>query len=240
MKSIKSNGQQPYQTRTSFSGFGHLRIKLKGEASQRPILFLAVSNGSNVKFFLFFVCPIHGHPSRVLALCCISWSHDHPAGFRQTDLSRPNHCTLTSRASSLFLFFCSCFFPVFLLSFSSGKLVNDYHMTRSSRIVPSLIFSLSISLASFSSPSLLVLFLSFFDLISFLSLFFPTAGKMDIDYHILHDAFFKYQTKPHLTPFGDMYYEGLSPIFSSLCCRSLCVNACPSLRFFLSLSPCFL
>ena len=25
---------------------------------------------------------------------------------------------------------------------------------------------------------------------------------------MLHDAFFKYQTKPKLTPLGDMYYEG--------------------------------
>jgi splicing factor 3B subunit 2 len=34
------------------------------------------------------------------------------------------------------------------------------------------------------------------------------TGKVDIDYEILHDAFFKYQTKPKLTPFGDLYYEG--------------------------------
>jgi len=33
-------------------------------------------------------------------------------------------------------------------------------------------------------------------------------GKLDIDYQVLHDAFFKYQTKPRLTKFGDMYYEG--------------------------------
>ncbi|CAM9652733.1 unnamed protein product [Phaeothamnion confervicola] len=36
----------------------------------------------------------------------------------------------------------------------------------------------------------------------------PKTGKMDIDYHILHDAFFKWQTKPKLTHAGDLYYEG--------------------------------
>ncbi|KAL9247112.1 hypothetical protein vseg_020577 [Gypsophila vaccaria] len=36
----------------------------------------------------------------------------------------------------------------------------------------------------------------------------PKMGKMDIDYQVLHDAFFKYQTKPKLTTYGDMYYEG--------------------------------
>jgi len=36
----------------------------------------------------------------------------------------------------------------------------------------------------------------------------PKLGKVDIDYEILHDAFFKYQTKPKLTIHGDIYYEG--------------------------------
>ncbi|KAM3240421.1 hypothetical protein ACQJBY_053859 [Aegilops geniculata] len=36
----------------------------------------------------------------------------------------------------------------------------------------------------------------------------PKMGKMDIDYQDLHDAFFKYQTKPNLTSHGDLYYEG--------------------------------
>ncbi|KAK8963391.1 hypothetical protein KSP40_PGU013543 [Platanthera guangdongensis] len=36
----------------------------------------------------------------------------------------------------------------------------------------------------------------------------PKMGKMDIDYQVLHDAFFKYQTKPKLTTHGDMYHEG--------------------------------
>jgi hypothetical protein len=37
----------------------------------------------------------------------------------------------------------------------------------------------------------------------------PKMGKMDIDYSILHDAFFKYQDKPKMTQIGDMYYEGV-------------------------------
>jgi splicing factor 3B subunit 2 len=33
-------------------------------------------------------------------------------------------------------------------------------------------------------------------------------GKIDIDYQILHDAFFRYQTKPAMTSHGELYYEG--------------------------------
>ena len=36
----------------------------------------------------------------------------------------------------------------------------------------------------------------------------PKMGKIDIDYQILHDAFFKHQKKPKLTVHGDLYYEG--------------------------------
>lgn len=36
----------------------------------------------------------------------------------------------------------------------------------------------------------------------------PKMGKIDIDYQVLHDAFFKYQTKPKLSGHGDLYYEG--------------------------------
>eukprot|EP01129_Flabellula_baltica_P015859 TRINITY_DN8222_c0_g1_i1.p1 TRINITY_DN8222_c0_g1~~TRINITY_DN8222_c0_g1_i1.p1 ORF type:complete len:378 (+),score=125.36 TRINITY_DN8222_c0_g1_i1:38-1171(+) len=36
----------------------------------------------------------------------------------------------------------------------------------------------------------------------------PTLGKIDIDYQVLHDAFFIHQTKPKLTIHGDLYYEG--------------------------------
>lgn len=32
----------------------------------------------------------------------------------------------------------------------------------------------------------------------------PKLGRLDIDYQKLHDAFFKYQTKPGMTKFGDM------------------------------------
>lgn len=36
----------------------------------------------------------------------------------------------------------------------------------------------------------------------------PKMGKLDIDYRILYDAFFKHQTKPSLTRAGDLYFEG--------------------------------
>jgi len=36
----------------------------------------------------------------------------------------------------------------------------------------------------------------------------PKMGKIDVDYKTLHDAFFKYQTKPKMTKFGQLYYEG--------------------------------
>jgi len=36
----------------------------------------------------------------------------------------------------------------------------------------------------------------------------PKMGKLEIDYQKLHDAFFKFQKKPFLTRYGDMYYEG--------------------------------
>lgn len=36
----------------------------------------------------------------------------------------------------------------------------------------------------------------------------PRMGKIDIDYQVLHDAFFKYQKKPKLIGHGDLYYEG--------------------------------
>jgi splicing factor 3B subunit 2 len=37
----------------------------------------------------------------------------------------------------------------------------------------------------------------------------PKMGKMDINYEVLHDAFFKHQKRPaHLTAYGDLYYEG--------------------------------
>jgi hypothetical protein len=36
----------------------------------------------------------------------------------------------------------------------------------------------------------------------------PRMGKIDIDYQVLHDAFFKYQVKPKMIGHGDLYYEG--------------------------------
>ncbi|KAI8337166.1 hypothetical protein BC941DRAFT_452773 [Chlamydoabsidia padenii] len=35
----------------------------------------------------------------------------------------------------------------------------------------------------------------------------PKLGKLDLDYQSLHDAFFRFQTEPHLTRHGDLYYE---------------------------------
>jgi len=42
----------------------------------------------------------------------------------------------------------------------------------------------------------------------FLLFSFSLLGKIDIDYQILHDAFFRYQTKPPMTQHGALYYEG--------------------------------
>ncbi|KAI1637297.1 DUF382-domain-containing protein [Biscogniauxia mediterranea] len=36
----------------------------------------------------------------------------------------------------------------------------------------------------------------------------PKMGKLDIDYQKLYDAFFRFQSKPTLTRFGEVYYEG--------------------------------
>lgn len=36
----------------------------------------------------------------------------------------------------------------------------------------------------------------------------PKMGKLDIDYQKLYDAFFRFQDKPQLTRFGEVYYEG--------------------------------
>lgn len=36
----------------------------------------------------------------------------------------------------------------------------------------------------------------------------PKMGKLDIDYQKLYDAFFRFQEKPGLTRFGEVYYEG--------------------------------
>ena len=36
----------------------------------------------------------------------------------------------------------------------------------------------------------------------------PKLGRLDIDYQVLHDAFFKNQKKPKMTIHGDVYHEG--------------------------------
>lgn len=36
----------------------------------------------------------------------------------------------------------------------------------------------------------------------------PKMGKIDIDYTVLHDAFFKHLQRPKLSIHGDIYYEG--------------------------------
>jgi splicing factor 3B subunit 2 len=36
----------------------------------------------------------------------------------------------------------------------------------------------------------------------------PKVHRLDIDYQVLHDAFFKHQTKPSMSVFGDVYHEG--------------------------------
>ena len=36
----------------------------------------------------------------------------------------------------------------------------------------------------------------------------PKMGQLDVDYAVLRDAFFRYQTKPSMTRHGELYYEG--------------------------------
>jgi splicing factor 3B subunit 2 len=36
----------------------------------------------------------------------------------------------------------------------------------------------------------------------------PKMGRLNLDYQVLHDAFFKHQTKPKATRYGELYYEG--------------------------------
>ncbi|KAG5518882.1 hypothetical protein PMAC_002413 [Pneumocystis sp. 'macacae'] len=36
----------------------------------------------------------------------------------------------------------------------------------------------------------------------------PRMGKLDIDYQKLYNAFFRFQTKPPMTEYGEVYYEG--------------------------------
>ena len=43
----------------------------------------------------------------------------------------------------------------------------------------------------------------------------PKMGKLTIDYQKLHDAFFRWQTKPRMTIHGDLYYEVGATVASS-------------------------
>ena len=36
----------------------------------------------------------------------------------------------------------------------------------------------------------------------------PKLGRIDIDYQVLHDAFFRFQTKPKMSHHGELYFEG--------------------------------
>ncbi|KAF7621795.1 hypothetical protein AFLA_012084 [Aspergillus flavus NRRL3357] len=38
----------------------------------------------------------------------------------------------------------------------------------------------------------------------------PKMGRLDIDYQKLYEAFFRFQTKPELTRYGEVYYEALN------------------------------
>ena len=35
----------------------------------------------------------------------------------------------------------------------------------------------------------------------------PKLGRIDIDYQVLHDAFFRFQTKPKMSHHGELYFE---------------------------------
>jgi splicing factor 3B subunit 2 len=50
----------------------------------------------------------------------------------------------------------------------------------------------------------------------------PKTGKIDIDYQVLHDAFFKYQTKPKMTRHGDLYFEGKEFEVREVCMCCMC------------------
>ena len=56
----------------------------------------------------------------------------------------------------------------------------------------------------------------------------PKLGKIDIDYQKLHDAFFRFQTKPKMTIHGDLYYEVTQPpeplLYFSHFCNTCTLN----------------
>ena len=46
----------------------------------------------------------------------------------------------------------------------------------------------------------------------------PKMGKLGMDYQMMHEAFFKYQSKPRMTRMGDLYYEGKEFEMKVRCC----------------------
>ena len=51
----------------------------------------------------------------------------------------------------------------------------------------------------------------------------PKLGKIDIDYQKLHDAFFRFQTRPKMTIHGDLYYEVCVTVFVILLSMAICI-----------------
>ncbi|WFC99094.1 hypothetical protein MYAM1_001832 [Malassezia yamatoensis] len=63
----------------------------------------------------------------------------------------------------------------------------------------------------------------------------PKLGRMDIDYQKLHDAFFKFQTKPPMSGFGETYFEGKE--FEARCRKRRPGDLSPALKEALSIPP---
>lgn len=57
----------------------------------------------------------------------------------------------------------------------------------------------------------------------------PKLGKIDIDYQKLHDAFFKWQTKPEMTIMGELYFEGKVGILHQILPSESSIVGCISL-----------
>ncbi len=50
----------------------------------------------------------------------------------------------------------------------------------------------------------------------------PKLGRIDIDYQKLHDAFFRWQTKPKLSILGDLYFEVHANFWKITAARTAC------------------
>ena len=66
----------------------------------------------------------------------------------------------------------------------------------------------------------------------------PKLGKIDIDYQKLHDAFFRYQTKPKMSRHGDIYYE--VSLFEDLISLEFSQNFFLKFSFYITLFPHYL